>query len=150
LNALHDGLSFYKFTEAPDDRYFSVARFRERRGEVSPRWLAVVHPAEITITVDAINQNRRGWAHPCDPQRTSTASMADLFAEARTRSLSTFETWFRAVQDPSDTHLQAILEDVGEENLNDGITTDPPCRRTYCEPLPLIELYREIKARFDR
>ncbi|MEX2443718.1 MAG: zinc dependent phospholipase C family protein [Alkalispirochaeta sp.] len=150
LNALHDSLAFYKFTEAPDERYFSVARLRERRGEVSSRWLAVVHPAEEAITVDAINLGHRPWSHPCDPGRTSTADMGELFEEARARSLSTFETWLRAVQEPSEGNLQAILEDVGEENLNDGIATDPPCRRTFCEPLPLIDLYRDIKIRFDR
>ncbi|MFO8042019.1 MAG: hypothetical protein R6U25_02350 [Alkalispirochaeta sp.] len=150
LNALHDSLAFYKFTEAPSERYFTVARLRERRGEVSSRWLAIVHPPEEQITVDALNLEHRRWAHPCDPERTSAADMGDLFDQALSRSVTTFETWSLAVQEPSEAHLQAIEEDVGAENLNDGIATDPPCRRTYCEPLPLIELYHELKARFDR
>lgn len=150
LNALHDSLSFYKFTEAPTERYFSMARLRERRGEVSSRWLAIVHPPEEQITVDALNLAHRRWAHPCDSEHTSTADMGHLFDQARVRSAATFETWLRAAQEPSEAHLHAILEDVGEQNLNDGIAADPPCRRTYCGPLPLIDLYHEIKSRLDR
>lgn len=150
LNALHDSLAFYKFTEAPDTSYFMTARLRERQGEISSRWLSIVHPPEDAITVDALNRQHRRWSHPCDPHRNSIADMPSLFKRARERSIATFGTWKQAVHEPTDENLHAIGEDVGSENLNDGITSDPPCRRTYCEPLPLVELYRDIKHRFDR
>ncbi|MFW5695207.1 MAG: hypothetical protein ACOCYB_08555 [Alkalispirochaeta sp.] len=150
LNALHDSLAFYKFTEAPDSSYYVRARARERRGELSSRWLSIVHPPEETITVDALNLQHRPWSHPCDPQRHATADIPALFEAARARSVSSFKTWFRAVREPSESNFQDIIEDIGAENLNDGITADPPCRRTYCEPLPLIDLYWDIKHRMDR
>ena len=150
LNALHDGLGFYRYTEAPPERYFVLARHRERRGEVSSRWLSLVHPPESLISVDALNREHREWAHPCDDARRSRQSFEELVAGARERSVRSVTIWQRAVDHADAEHLRAILDDIGPENLNDGIVEDPPCRRTVCAPLPLIELYEEIKLHFER
>lgn len=148
LNALHDGLGFYKFTDAPNQNYFVTARHRERRGEISSRWLSLVHPPERYITVDAINVEGRRWAHPCRPDRTASLGFAELVEEAHRRSVTSFRTWdavARGEVDPA-----ALIEEIGHENLNDGITGDPPCRRIRCEPLPLLQLYQELKTRFEQ
>jgi hypothetical protein len=150
LNALHDGLSFYRFTESPDERYFTVARYRERTQEISPRWLSLVHPPEELLRIDGLNLAHRRWCHPCDAETVSHESVVELYDRARLRTIQSARRWLAAAAEPSRTLLSAVSEDIGEMNLNDGIVGDPPCRRTFCEPLPLIELYHEIKRRYER
>lgn len=145
LNALYDSLGFYRFTESPDDRYFRVARDRERRGEISGRWLSLVHPPEALIPFDVLNRAGAAWAHPCRPSTGSTRSIPELVAEAATRTRVCWELWERAAHAPDPRHIRELQDAIGVENLNDGITGDPPCRRETCEPFPLIELYASIK-----
>lgn len=150
LNALYDSLAFYRFTESPDEEYFRVARERERSGEISGRWLSLVHPPESLLTVDALNRSRTEWAHPCRPEQRSTASLPELVKQAREASLECWKLWQAAAARPSEQQFVALHRAIGEENLNDGITADPPCRRRDCDPLPLLELYASIKRAFER
>jgi hypothetical protein len=150
LNALHDALGFYRYTESPDRNYFTVARKREREGQISPRWLSIVHPPAELITLDVLNRDERTWRHPCDWDRASRETVIDLFHRARRRSIQTAEAWLYAIDHPSPANIAAVSEDVGPYNLNDGITADPPCRRRWCRPLPLVELYRSVKTHFER
>ena len=150
LNALHDSISFYRFTDSPDRRYFQAARAAERAGRASSRWLSVVHPPEELISVDALNTAGRVWRHPCDPRRESTDSIPDLFETARRRSVESFVRWHAVMTSPTDAARASLEDHIGPWNLNDGIAEDPPCRRTLCDPLPLLELYQEIKSRFER
>lgn len=174
-NALYDSLRYYRRTESPEDSFFSIGRAREREGLIGTRWLSVVHPPEELLTVDALNLEHRRWQHPCDPGRTTSESVPELFERARVRSLELFSLWLKTVfpesatsrppgtrqdhssgatdgQDRQDMlhRLDTLEKMVGPENLNDGIDVDPPCRRGTCDPLPLIELYRRIKRTFDR
>jgi hypothetical protein len=150
LNALHDSLGFYRFTESPDERYFSVARYRERKHEISPRWLSLVHPPEELIRLDTLNFSRRRWSHPCALDIISDETVPQIYERARARTIESARIWLRAAEHPSQERLAAVREDIGETNLNDGIVADPPCHRTFCDPLPLIELYHEIKRHYER
>ncbi|TVR68809.1 MAG: hypothetical protein EA427_09610 [Spirochaetaceae bacterium] len=152
-NALFDSLAYYRNTESPGSEYFLAARGREKSGTLSPRWLSVIHPPEELLMVDALNMNRRPWQHPCSPSRTSNASFCDLFDKALVRTIEVFRLWLVCAREkplPSPGRLRSLEEAVGEQNLNDGIVGDPPCRRTACDPLPLLELYHRIKTAFDR
>ncbi len=150
-NALFDSLSYYRHTESPSPEYFVLGRAREREGSISSRWLSVVHPPEELITLDGLNRVHRYWQHPCDPSRTSHASVPDLFDRARKKTIEVFLLWWDATGSPENPERTRVLETaLGEENLNDGITGDPPCRRQVCDPLPLLTLYRQMKRAFDR
>lgn len=152
-NALFDSLGYYRHTESPGAEYFLEARARERAGTISPRWLSVIHPPEELLTVDALNDEGRPWQHPCATSRTSNASFSELFDRALSRTLETYKLWIACAEEkpsPSPEHLRLLEEAVGEQNLNDGINGDPPCRRQTCDPLPLLTLYHQIKSAFDR
>lgn len=149
-NAFADAYGFYRNTNAPTDDYFREARARERRGIVHHRWLSLVHPPAELVSVDVLNLNRRTWAHPCDESRRSDWSFLELYREALTRSVATVRLFLARVHEPElPASGKALAASVGPWNLNDGITDDPPCRRTYCDPLPLLELYHEIKSFYD-
>lgn len=150
-NAFFDSVRYYATTESPDSDYFYEGRTRERSGTLSSRWLSVVHPPADLITIDGLNLERRRWQHPCAPSRTSNASVPELFERARTKTLETYALWETCVASgASDTSIRALEAAVGEQNLNDGIVNDPPCRRKACDPLPLIALYNQMKSAFDR
>lgn len=160
-NALRDAYGFYRYTDAPTDDYFVVARSAEHRGEVSSRWLSLVHPPEQMLEFDSLNLAGDVWHHPCDPHQTHGESVPDLMAQACIRTRATCEAWAALLavlvesgavpaNDPATRRVErALLEAVGDANLNDGTTGDPPCRRTHADPLPLLDLYERIKLRFD-
>lgn len=152
-NALFDSLRYYRHTESPEPEYFYLARTREREGLLNPRWLSVIHPPEELVQLDSLNAEGRPWRHPCTPSRGSNATVPDLFDRALERTVEVFKLWISCSEErpaPSPPSLQALERAMGEENLNDGITGDPPCRRKACDPLPLLELYQRIKTAFDR
>ncbi len=149
-NALYDSFGFYRYTESPDRQYFTTARLREREGTISSRWLSVVHPPEELIDVDVLNTERRTWTHPCDEGRRSDAAFLDLFREARLRTAESFALWRALRLDPSPGATSTFIDAIGPWNLNDGLRSDPPCHRRYCDPLPLLELYAAMKRSFDR
>lgn len=150
-NALFDSLGYYRYTESPGPEYYHAGRERERAGTINPRWLSVVHPPEELLMIDGLNRERRRWQHPCDPSRTSNASVPTLFDRCLAHTMDTFYSWLQCAGQGSDsTCLQTLEEELGEENLNDGIKADPPCRRSVCSPLPLLGLYHRIKTSFDR
>lgn len=148
-NAFNDAYGFYRHTNLPNDAYFREARSRERRGTVHRRWLSVVHPRADLVTVDVLNEDARGWAHPCDSTITTDRGFKELYDEALSRSIAVVPLLLGVVRDPGEPHRAALREAIGPWNLNDGIATDPPCRRVYCDPLPLLELYAEIKSFYD-
>ena len=149
-NSLHDSLGFYRHTESPDNDYFVAARQGEKAGTVSRRWLSVVHPPETLISVDALNIEGRTWGHPCRPEHRSSAGIPELMTKAVELSVKSYSLWcaYRDSGGPEDA--LAFEEELGPWNLNDGITTDPPCRRQHCDPLPLLELYETIKTAVER
>ncbi|MCG8481171.1 MAG: hypothetical protein MI724_18900 [Spirochaetales bacterium] len=149
-NALYDSLSFYRHTESPDRQYFMSARAREREGTVSSRWLSVVHPPEELIDVDVLNIEGRTWAHPCDDERRSDATVPGLFHEARLRTVESFALWRAVRLAPSSSNVSKLIDTIGPWNLNDGLWSDPPCHRRSCAPLPLLELYETMKRSFER
>ncbi len=146
-NALYDSLGYYRFSESPGMDYFVEGRSLERRGEINPRWLALVHPPEELLMVDALNLERRPWSHPCDPSRSSNETFPALFHRALRRTVDTFDTWAMVME--GSVPPEQLRFKIGDQNLNDGITGDPPCRRVHCQPLPLITLYQQIKTAFD-
>ncbi|SIQ18783.1 hypothetical protein SAMN05920897_10510 [Alkalispirochaeta americana] len=147
-NALYDSLSYYRFTESPGAEYFSVGRARERAGLITPRWLSVVHPPEELLILDGLNRDQAPWKHPCDPSRTSNATVPSLFNRAQARTLEVFGLWVSLVLKTAPP--EKMIQTLGEENLNDGISGDPPCRKIHCDPLPLLSLYHQIKSAFDK
>lgn len=147
-NALFDSLRYYRYTDSPPSSYFFAARSRERAGDFNSRWLSVVHPPEELLTIDALNDDRRTWQHPCSPSRTSNAGVKELFERSVGRTLESYRVWINAAKGV--TTGRAVEHNVGPQNLNDGIVGDPPCRRRVCAPLPLLTLYQQIKTTFDR
>ncbi|WP_018527260.1 hypothetical protein [Alkalispirochaeta alkalica] len=147
-NALYDSLSYYRFTESPGADYFVQGRARERAGIITSRWLSVIHPPEELLILDGLNLDQLLWKHPCDPSRTSNATVPTLFSRAMTRTLEDFSLW--AALALGEGSAEKLIASLGEENLNDGISCDPPCRKIHCEPLPLLSLYYQIKTAFDK
>lgn len=146
-NAMNDSLRYYRTAESPDITHFMEGRREERRGGISSRWLALLHPPEELLMVDALNLHHRRWCHPCDAGRSSNESLVQLLERAVNHTTDTFSLWC-AVQ--AGTAPEAVLVTrIGRENLNDGITGDPPCHRRYCDPLPLLAIYQQLKNAFD-
>lgn len=148
-NAFNDAYGFYRHTNIPDEAYFREARAMERRGTLRPRWLSLVHPPASIVSVDVLNRSHRTWAHPCDNSRKSDMSFLEMYAEALKRSRETIQAFLTVVREPLEKNRTTLKNSVGPWNLNDGIQADPPCTRRYCDPLPLLELYAEIKSRYD-
>lgn len=73
-----------------------------------------------------------------------------MYREALSRSVDTAGAFLARIREPYNPATgDALRVAVGPWNLNDGITEDPPCRRTFCDPLPLLELYHEMKSFYD-
>lgn len=145
-NALRDTLSYYRFTAAPDADYFRQARRAELHGTVGFRWLAVVHPPAELIAFDSLNIAHKRWHHPCDRQIVSNDSVPDLYRAALERSVRSCSVFTAAV---ASGRSNDVADDIGQYNLNDGRYSDPPCRRRFAEPLPVLELYRSIKDHYS-
>lgn len=150
-NAYQDSVAFYRFTDKPDLAYLREGRRRELSGTTGPRWLALIHPPASLIDCDVLNRERRPWVHPCDPTIESRESFVELFARALRAAAGPIELLYRLGATPR-RHataraelLVALSEAIGPWNLNDGMSTDPPAPRLVTRPLPLIELYRQIK-----
>ncbi len=148
-NALADAYGFYRYTNAPDDPYFREGRRRERHGIVNRRWLSLVHPPRHLVDVDVLNEKHAQWCHPCDEARVSDSGFLDLYELALSETVEIGVVLLEAIAEPSDARFSRLRIAVGPNNLNDGITGDPPCRRVYCNPLPLIALYNRIKTEYD-
>ncbi len=146
-NALYDSYGYYRFSEAPGYDYFAEGRKRERNGEISSRWLALVHPPEELLMIDGLNHERRLWKHPCDESRTSNETFETLYERALRRTIDSFNLWISVAYNRSAP--EELRAHIGEQNLNDGIVGDPPCRRQFCDPLPLMQLFQRIKLAFD-
>lgn len=149
LNAFRDSRGFWEFTEAPTRAYFRRARQAERDGAIDRRWLSLVHPPPEAIPFDVLNLERRRWSHPCDGRLRFTDSVPALFERAVERSVRSVLVWLAAAgvaTRTQATHHDAVLADIGDANLNDGLTGDPPCRRAVATPLPLIDLYDDLKS----
>ena len=153
-NAYQDSMAFYRFTDAPTMDYYREARRRELAGLTSARWLALVHPPAEMIGIDVLNRGGREWRHPCAPEVTSTASVPALFEAALSASLEAATLLVRVADKPRLRRVgrmetaTALGELIGTANLNDGLVGDPPARRVVAAPLPLLELYRQMKAAF--
>lgn len=145
-NALCDALDYYRSTSRLDADYFHRARRAELRGAVGFRWLAVVHPPADLIPFDSLNTEHRRWYHPCDRRIASNDSVLDLYRAARERSIRSCRVFHTAVVTG---RFADVAVDIGPHNLNDGISSDPPCRKRIAEPLPVLELYRRIKHHYS-
>jgi len=149
-NAYLDMMGFYAFTDHPPRRYFREARRRERNGDLAGRWLSIIHPPHEWIPFDALNSDRRWWRHPCREGASSNLSFLDLWNEGLSRATVPAKTLLSIWRDGPDPLLvKRLYAEIGEENLNDGISTDTGCVRTYAEPLPLLSLYKRIKTGLD-
>ena len=145
-NALCDALDYYRSTSRLDADYFHRARRAELRGAVGFRWLAVVHPPADLIPFESLNTEHRRWYHPCDRRIASNDSVLDLYRAALERSIGSCRVFHTAMMTG---RYSDVAVDIGPHNLNDGISSDPPCRKRIAEPLPVLDLYRRIKHHYS-
>lgn len=142
-NAYLDALGYYRYTGEVDEAYMKEARRRERTGEISERWLSLIHPPELPYSVDVMNRENRSWCHPCDESRRRSDSFGQIWRAAVSEAADLLNALFSPITN------EALRSVVGEENLNDGIYGAVPCSRSHMEPLPLRELYDAIRESYD-
>lgn len=152
-NAYLDMMGYYAFVDNPPDRYYFEARRREMEGELSERWLSIVHPRREWISFDSLNLDHIWWHHPCIIGWSSNYSVPDLFEESIRDSLGAARLLHALRNDVEPRYRREFLGDLrsslGTTNLNDGLTGDTGCRREIAAPLPLISLYERIKRRLS-
>ena len=137
-NAYADSLGYYRYTGEVDEAYLREARRRQETGEISDRWLSLVHPPSLPYELDVLNLSHREWCHPCDSSLESRDSFLDLWERGVPRAAS-------LLQRLSPGGTEDLEREIGDKNLNDGIYGATPCRRTHMDPLPLRELYDRIR-----
>ncbi|MFW6338588.1 MAG: zinc dependent phospholipase C family protein [Alkalispirochaetaceae bacterium] len=137
-NAYADSRGYYRHTSGVDEAYLREARRREETGEISDRWLSLVHPPSLPYELDVLNLSHRKWCHPCDSTLDSQDSFLDLWQRGVPQAASLLETL-------SEGDTVKLEREIGDRNLNDGIYGATPCRRRHMGPLPLRELYDQIR-----
>jgi hypothetical protein len=146
-SAYVDTRGYYGFTNSVDLRYLRKGLIREERGEVSSRWLSVVHPLEVPPQMDVLNTAHAQWCHPCDAEETRTDSFLDCYESARRAAVAALRLLVdRWDATPTEEHRRAVAACVGDWNLSDGRETTRPCTKKHARPLPLAELQDEIRS----
>ena len=146
-SAYLDTRGYYEFTNYVDEEYLRQGLLREQRGQVSRRWMSIVHPLRVPPDLDVLNAAHRQWSHPCDDSEISESSFDELFAEAAQSAVTSLavivDEWNNA---PTEERRLAIASAVGDWNLSDGRDTTRPCAKRHSQPLPLAELQDRIRA----
>ncbi len=144
-NAYQDALGYYRFTSRADEEYMREGVRRETRGEISDRWLALVHPPSLPYRLDVLNHDHRSWAHPCYGERQGEESFEQLWRHALPEAAQLLKRWSSLAESGDPEELQMS---IGTRNLNDGVEGARPCAKRLMDPLPLPELYRAIRERY--
>lgn len=157
-SAYLDTLGYYRFTDKVDTEYLAEARRRELAGEVSSRWLAIVHPPSIPRDLDVMNAQHRRWCHPCSSREVHEESFWELFERGLDEMTEVVHAiwgaWSLATNRDLDTGAVDDAADqveraVGNFNLSDGRENERPCEKRHSDPLPLPQLLDEIRERID-
>jgi len=147
-SAYLDTRGYYEFTNYVDEEYLRQGLLREKKGQVSLRWMSIVHPLWIPADLDVLNASGRRWCHPCDDGEVFESSFDELFGEAAQTAVAALavilDEWDKP---PTEERRMTIASTVGDWNLSDGRNTARPCEKRHSQPLPLAELQDRIRAR---
>ena len=137
-NAYLDALNFYRYTNPSAAGNRAIARLLDLSDSSGRRRLALFHPPAVPSGIDFLNERHREWIHPSFADIRSTLSFNDLYSIALDKSVPVLRAVADAFTGGTDPReLEAV---VGNENLNDGISTGTPAPSFYSDPLPFPEL----------
>ena len=141
-NAYADALLFYTYTDPahPENRLLAVERDRlENRHR-----LAFFHPRELPRGIDFLNEQHRPWLHPCFADRSSTASLPELYEAALAEAVPALKVLAEALEGRSDP--REVEEAIGNASLNTGLERAQRCSLQHSAPLPLPEILQDMYA----
>jgi len=153
-NAYLDSLGFYAHTSMADAAAMrrALAHAEDERRERA--FIALLHPPELPGGRDYGNDGHAPWCHPCDETETSTASLYDLYeqaVDAAARVLGGLAAGWEDRIPLLDAHADATEPSVealvGNHNLSDERLL--PCERVCADPLPLLDIVDEVRARYQ-
>jgi hypothetical protein len=143
-NAFSDALSYYTHTNYIDKEYICRALARDDAGEMSNRWITIVHPMWFPEEYDYLNIENRIWTDPWTGKKRGE-SFPELWISAKEEARWCLKTAFAVL---SGKETPEVLEDVvgngplggQEKNKKD---------QSYETPLPFGRILNMVREHIN-
>ncbi len=152
-NAVHDALYFYKVTNPPAHENLCVAYKRDKASNFVRKILALYYPRDLDTSIDYMNEERREWRSPFEPENSCTESFFDLYDRAMEKAAEAAGALYGILTKGRITEEDAepVRTIVGNGNLSEGSEKKNPVP-AVSEPLPLysqlLRQYRFVEREF--
>ncbi|MFP4383367.1 MAG: zinc dependent phospholipase C family protein [Spirochaetia bacterium] len=143
-NAFYDTLSYYSHTNFIDKEYICRALEREDAGEMSQKWITIVHPRWFPEEYDYLNDQKRVWTDPWSGKqmRESFVELWDSAKEEARRCLKAAFDVLNGKKPPG------ILEEVVGNGPLGGQEKNKK-EQSYETPLPFSRILSRVREQIN-